>query len=54
MCFSARRWRTRERSPASSDQRFSRLALAGVAWVVAATIIGLNGWLLIGTFTAWL
>jgi manganese transport protein len=29
-------------------------ALAAGAWVVAAIIMGLNGWLLIGTFKAWL
>jgi manganese transport protein len=29
-------------------------ALATLAWVVAVTIIGLNGWLLIGTSRAWL
>jgi manganese transport protein len=29
-------------------------ALATLAWVVAVTIIGLNAWLLIGTFRAWL
>jgi manganese transport protein len=28
--------------------------LAGAAWVVAAAIFGLNGWLLIGTFREWL
>jgi len=28
--------------------------LRGAAWVVAATIIGLNAWLLIGTFRGWL
>ena len=28
--------------------------LAGAAWVVAAVIMGLNAWLLIGTFRAWL
>jgi manganese transport protein len=28
--------------------------LAATAWVVAAAIIGLNAWLLIGTFRAWL
>jgi manganese transport protein len=28
--------------------------LASVAWVVAAVILGLNTWLLIGTFRAWL
>ena len=31
----------------------SRL-LAGAAWVVAVIIVGLNGWLLIGTFKEWL
>jgi manganese transport protein len=29
-------------------------ALAAVAWAVAATIMGLNTWLLIGTFKAWI
>jgi manganese transport protein len=29
-------------------------ALATAAWVVAVTIIGLNVWLLIGTFRSWL
>ena len=29
-------------------------ALAAVAWTVAATIVGLNGWLLVGTFRMWL
>jgi manganese transport protein len=28
--------------------------LAAMAWVVAATIVGLNGWLLLGTFRMWL
>src|SRR5215216_19404 len=28
--------------------------LASVAWVVAVTIIGLNAWLMIGTFRSWL
>jgi manganese transport protein len=28
--------------------------LAGAAWVVAVAIVGLNGWLLIGTFREWL
>jgi Mn2+/Fe2+ NRAMP family transporter len=28
--------------------------LATVAWAVAVTIIGLNAWLLIGTFRIWL
>ena len=28
--------------------------LAATAWAVAAAIIGLNAWLLIGTFRAWL
>jgi manganese transport protein len=28
--------------------------LAALAWVVALTIVGLNGWLLLGTFKTWL
>jgi manganese transport protein len=28
--------------------------LRGAAWLVAATIIGLNAWLLIDTFRGWL
>jgi Mn2+/Fe2+ NRAMP family transporter len=28
--------------------------LAAMAWAVAAAIIGLNAWLLVGTFRAWL
>ncbi|MEP7226164.1 MAG: Nramp family divalent metal transporter [Gemmatimonadales bacterium] len=28
--------------------------LAAIAWTVAATIVGLNGWLLVGTFRMWL
>mgnify|MGYP003293965482 CR=1 FL=1 len=28
--------------------------LAGLAWLVAVTILGLNAWLLLGTFRAWL
>jgi manganese transport protein len=28
--------------------------LAALAWVVAATIVGLNGWLLLGTFRIWM
>jgi hypothetical protein len=28
--------------------------LAAMAWTVAATIVGLNGWLLVGTFRMWL
>jgi manganese transport protein len=28
--------------------------LAGLAWVVAITILGLNAWLLLGTFRSWL
>jgi manganese transport protein len=28
--------------------------LAGTAWLVAAVIVGLNGWLLIGAFREWL
>jgi manganese transport protein len=28
--------------------------LAALAWVVVLTIVGLNGWLLLGTFTTWL
>ena len=28
--------------------------LAGTAWAVALVIVGLNAWLLIGTFRAWL
>jgi Mn2+/Fe2+ NRAMP family transporter len=28
--------------------------LALTAWAVAATIVGLNGWLLVGTFSMWL
>ncbi|MEO7475409.1 MAG: divalent metal cation transporter, partial [Gemmatimonadales bacterium] len=28
--------------------------LAGVAWSVAAVILGLNAWLLVGTFREWL
>ncbi len=28
--------------------------LAAIAWTVAATIVGLNGWLLVGTFSMWL
>jgi manganese transport protein len=28
--------------------------LAALAWTVAATIVGLNGWLLIGTFRSWM
>jgi manganese transport protein len=31
----------------------NRPALAAVAWAVAAVIVGLNGWLLIGTFRSW-
>ncbi len=30
-----------------------RLLSAG-AWAVAAVIVGLNGWLLVGTFTQWM
>ena len=29
-------------------------ALRSVAWSVAAAIVGLNGWLLLGTFREWL
>jgi len=29
-------------------------SLSTLAWVVAAAIIGLNAWLLIGTFREWL
>jgi manganese transport protein len=32
----------------------NRPALAGLAWVVAAAIVGLNGWLLVGAFREWL
>jgi manganese transport protein len=28
--------------------------LQGVAWSVAAAIVGLNGWLLFGTFRGWM
>ena len=28
--------------------------LATLAWLVAVVIMGLNGWLLVGTFTQWL
>jgi manganese transport protein len=28
--------------------------LAAMAWTVAATIVALNGWLLVGTFRMWL
>ncbi len=28
--------------------------LAGTAWLVAAVIMGLNAWLLIGTFRQWM
>ena len=28
--------------------------LAGVAWAVAIVIMGLNAWLLVGTFRQWL
>jgi Mn2+/Fe2+ NRAMP family transporter len=28
--------------------------LAALAWVVAATIVGLNAWLLLGTFRIWM
>lgn len=35
--------------------RFSNgWALRSVAWSVAAAIVGLNGWLLLGTFREWL
>jgi Mn2+/Fe2+ NRAMP family transporter len=29
-------------------------SLATLAWVVAPTIVGLNAWLLLGTFRTWL
>jgi manganese transport protein len=32
----------------------NRRPLAAIAWMVAATIVGLNGWLLVGTFRMWL
>jgi manganese transport protein len=28
--------------------------LAALAWVVAITIVSLNAWLLVGTFSGWL
>jgi Mn2+/Fe2+ NRAMP family transporter len=31
----------------------SRRWLTLVAWIVAITIMGLNGWLLVGTFRSW-
>jgi len=31
----------------------NRPAIAGLAWGVAATIVGLNGWLLVGAFREW-
>jgi manganese transport protein len=32
----------------------NRPALAAFSWAVAATIVGLNAWLLVGTFRAWM
>jgi manganese transport protein len=32
----------------------NRPALAALSWVVAATIVGLNAWLLVGTFREWM
>jgi hypothetical protein len=29
-------------------------ALGTVAWIVVAAIVGLNGWLLLGTFREWM
>jgi Mn2+/Fe2+ NRAMP family transporter len=35
-------------------QFVNRPALAALSWAVAVTIMGLNAWLLVGTFRGWM
>ena len=53
LSFAVIRW-SFHRQPGKMGLFANSRLLAGVAWSVAAVILGLNAWLLVGTFREWL